>query len=104
MLAESLARAPAGAVRHSRPGARELVDRALAITRRIQPVPQTTEARLLSIQAGVFLASKDWDQAIAVYKQAIDAASALFDLRRLALMYAGLTDAYPATAQNEAAA
>jgi transcriptional regulator with XRE-family HTH domain len=65
MLAESLGSEAALAVRHNRPGARELVDRALAITRRIQPVPQTTEARLLSIQAGVFLASKDWDQAIA---------------------------------------
>ncbi len=104
MLAESLGSEADLAVRHNRPGARELVERALAITRRIQPVPQTTEARLLAIQAGVFLASKDWDQAIAVYKEAINAAGALFDLRRLALMYDGLSDAYRATGQVEAAA
>jgi tetratricopeptide (TPR) repeat protein/DNA-binding XRE family transcriptional regulator len=104
MLAESLGSEAALAIKHNRPGAGELVDRALRITRSIKPVPQPTEARLLSIQAGAHLAGKDWDQAISVYKEAIEAAGALFDLRRLALMYDGLSDAYRETGQVEAAA
>ena len=104
MLAECLGSEASLAYRTHRPGAREMVDRALAICRNLKPAPQTTEARLLSILAAVHLASKEWDQAIAVYQQAIDVAGTLFDLRRLALMYDGLSDAYRETGQVEAAA
>ena len=104
MLAECLGTEASLAYMTRKQGARELVDRALFICRAIKPLPQPTEARLLAILANIHLANKDWDQAIGIYQQAIDAAGSLFDLRRLALMYNGLSDAYRETGQVEAAA
>jgi len=59
---------------------------------------------LLAILATVHLANKAWDQAISTYQEAIDAAGSLYDLRRLALMYSGLSDAYRETGHVDAAA
>ena len=59
---------------------------------------------MLAILATVHLANKEWDQAISTYQEAIDAAGSLYDLRRLALMYSGLSDAYRETGQVDAAA
>ena len=87
-----------------RAGAVDVAERALSICRRLKPVPQPTEARLLAILATVHLANKEWEQAIATYHEAIDAAGSLYDLRRLALMYSGLSDAYRDTGQVDAAA
>ena len=87
-----------------RSGAVEVAERALSICRRLKPVPQPTEARLLAILATVHLANQEWDQAIETYHEAIDAAGSLYDLRRLALMYSGLSDAYRETGQVDAAA
>jgi tetratricopeptide (TPR) repeat protein len=103
MLAECLGSEASLANLSRQPHARELVDRALAICRSMKPVPQPTAARLLSILASVHLVQKDWEQAIAVYQKAIEAADTLFDLRRLALMYDGLSDAYRHAGQVEAA-
>ncbi len=104
MLAECLGSEASLAYLTQRPGAAELAERALAISRRFKPVPQPTEARLLAILATVHLANKEWDQAISTYQEAIDAAGSLYDLRRLALMYSGLSDAYRETGQVDAAA
>lgn len=104
MLAECLGSEASLAYLTQQPGARELAERALAIVRRFKPVPEATEARLLAILATVHLANKAWDLAIKTYQEAIDAAGTLYDLRRLALMYHGLSDAYRETGQVDAAA
>jgi len=104
MLAECLGSEASLAYLTQQPGALELVERSLAIVRRFKPVPEATEARLLAIQANVHLSNKAWDAAIAAYTEAIDAAGSLYDLRRLALMYGGISDAYRETGQVDAAA
>lgn len=104
MLAECLGSEASLAYLTQKPGALELVERALAIVRRFKPVPEATEARLLAILANVHLSNKAWDLAISAYTEAIDAAGSLYDLRRLALMYGGISDAYRETGQVDAAA
>jgi tetratricopeptide (TPR) repeat protein len=104
MQAECLGAEASLAYLTQRPGAAELAERALETCRRLKPVPQPTEARLLAILATAHLANKEWDQAISSYQEAIDAAGSLYDLRRLALMYSGLSDAYRETGQVDAAA
>jgi tetratricopeptide (TPR) repeat protein len=80
-----------------------LAERALSIIRALNPVPEPTQARLLAVLAAVYVASKDWDSAIATYEAAIDGATALFDLRRLAVMYGDLSAAYQERGATEAA-
>ena len=104
MLAECLGSEASLAYLTQQPGALELVERSLTIVRRFKPVPEATEARLLAILANVHLSNKAWDAAIAAYTEAIDAAGSLYDLRRLALMYGGISDAYRETGQVDAAA
>lgn len=104
MLAECLGSEASLAYLTQQPGAQELAERALAICRTFRPVPQPTEARLLAILATVHLANKEWDRAITAYQEAIEAAGSLYDLRRLALMYSGLSDAYREAGQVDAAA
>lgn len=104
MLAECLGAEASLAYLTQRPRAIELAERALDLCRRFKPGPQPTEARLLAVLATVRLANKEWDLAIATYQEAIDAAGSLYDLRRLALMYSGLSDAYRESGQVDAAA
>lgn len=74
--------------------ARSLAQQALAVCRELKPVPAPTEARLLGILAGAHVANREWDQAIAAYKEAIEVGGSVFDLRRAARMYSGLGMAY----------
>lgn len=104
MLAECLGSEASLAYLTQQPRAQALAERALEIVRRFKPVPEATEARLLAILATVHLSNKSWDLAIARYQEAIEAAGTLYDLRRLALMYHGLSDAYRETGQVDAAA
>ena len=104
MLAECLGSEASLAYLTMRPDALSLIERALALCRSFKPVPQPTEARLLSILAAVHLTNKEWDEAIEAYQMAIEAAGSVFDLRRLALMYGGMSSAYLETGQVEAAA
>ncbi len=103
MLAECLGSEATAAYQTQQTDARALAERALAICRSLNPVPQPTEARLLSILATVHVANKDWDPAVKLYEQAIEAAGSLYDLRRLATMYSGLSFAYGEMGQVEAA-
>ena len=104
MLAECLGSEASLAYMTQQPGARELAERALAIVRHFKPVPEATEAKVLAILAMVHLSNKSWDLAISAYQEAIAAAGTLYDLRRLALMYGGISDAYRETGQVDAAA
>ena len=104
MLAECLGSEASLAYLTQRPEALQLIERGLAICRSFDPIPHPTEARLLAILAGVLLTNKDWNRAIKAYQSAIDAAGSVYDLRRLALMYGGMSSAYRETGQVEAAA
>lgn len=104
MLAECLGSEAHLACMAQRPDAQDLAERALAVCRSLQPVPEVTEARLLSILATVHVANRDWDVAIKLYEEAIEAAGSLFDLSRMAKMYSGLALAYRETGHVDAAA
>jgi len=71
-----------------------LAERALDLCRSLQPIPQTTEARLLFVLGSVHATNQDWQAAIDCYERAIAAGSVVQDLRRLSLMYSGLCLAY----------
>ena len=104
MLAECLGWEANVAYMTQKPDAQELAERALAICRKLEPRPQSTEARLLSTLATVHVANSDWEPAIKLYEEAIEVAGSLYDLRRLALTYSGLSLAYRESGQVEAAA
>jgi tetratricopeptide (TPR) repeat protein len=103
MLAECMGSEATIAYMTQRPEALELAQRALAICRGMKPVPQATEARLLSIVANVHVADRDWAGAIRLYEEAIEAAGSLFDLSRMAKMYSGLSMAYRETGHVDSA-
>ena len=104
MLAECLGLEAKVAYMTQQPGALQLAQRALAICRGLKPVPQTTESRLLGILATVHVANREWEPAIKLYEEAIEVAGSLYDLRRLATTYSGLSLAYRESGQVEAAA
>jgi tetratricopeptide (TPR) repeat protein len=104
MLAECIGTQAALASAMQSKEALALAEKALEVCRSLSPVPAPTEARLLGILAGVHVANRDWDAAIAAYEKAIDLGAAVFDLRRVARVYSGLGAAYHETGQVEAAA
>lgn len=81
-----------------------LAGHALAVCRRLKPVPGPTEARLLSILATAHVANEDWDSAIEAYEQAIHVGGSVFDLRGVARMYSALGTAYHESGEAETAA
>jgi tetratricopeptide (TPR) repeat protein len=103
MLAECLALQASLAYMTQRPGAVALAERALILCRSLNPVPETTEARVLGVLAAAHLANSEWESAMKFYNEAIEVGGALNDLRRLAEMYQGMCIAYRETGQNEAA-
>ncbi len=104
MLAECMGSEARVASMTQRPEALELAEQALAVCRGMKHVPAATEARLLSILATVHVANREWDTAIKLYEEAIQAAGSLFDLGRMAKMYSGLSGAYRETGHADAAA
>jgi tetratricopeptide (TPR) repeat protein len=103
MLAECLGSVASLAYMTQQPGAVAIAERALSLCRSLRPVPATTEARLLGVLATAHLAEGEWENAMTYYMEAIDVAGSLHDLRRLALMYHGMSIAYRETGQTEAA-
>jgi tetratricopeptide (TPR) repeat protein len=103
MLAECLGAEASLVNLTQHPGGVDLAQRALALLRTLNPVPKTTEARLLGILGNAYVSNKEWDQAIAAYQEAITAAGAVYDLRRLAMMYGGMCYAYREIGEIEAA-
>jgi tetratricopeptide (TPR) repeat protein len=104
MLVECLGSEATVACMTQKPDALELAERALKICRALTPVPEATLARMLSILATVHVANRDWDTAIKLYQEAIEAAGSLFDLGRMAKMYSGLSGAYREGGHVDAAA
>jgi tetratricopeptide (TPR) repeat protein len=103
MLAECLGSEATIASLTQKPEALDLAERALAVCRGLKHVPAATEARLLAIVANVHIANRDWDDAVRLYEEAIEAAGSLFDLGRMAKMYSGLSYAYRETGHVDAA-
>jgi len=104
MLAECMGAEASLAYLNQRPDALELAEKALAVCRALQPVPLPTEARLLGIVATAHVANLDWDRAVEIYGEAIQAAGSFVDLRLMARMYRGLSSAYRELGQMDTAA
>ena len=103
MLAEVLGSQASLAYLTEQPGAVALAERALELVRSLNPVPQATESRLLSVLAMAQLSDGEWESAMMNFREAIAAADRLQDLRRLALSYHGLSLAYKEAGQHEPA-
>jgi tetratricopeptide (TPR) repeat protein/DNA-binding XRE family transcriptional regulator len=104
MTAECLGSEASAAYLMQDPGALALVEGGLASCRSLKPVPRLTEARLLGILASVHVANHHWEAAINSYEEAIAAGDVVQDLRRLSIMYSGLSLAYQETGQLSQAA
>lgn len=103
MLAECMGAEAVLAATMQRPEALLTIEEALAVCRRLKPVPHAVEARLLGIRAAIHIANKEWDKAIDSYREAMAAAGSLHDLRRMAEMYEGLSVAHRDAGQADAA-
>jgi tetratricopeptide (TPR) repeat protein len=101
MLAECIGAQAALANQAQSKDAKSLAEQALAVCRKLKPVPAPTEARLLGILAAAYVANREWDKAIAAYEEAIEVGGAVFDLRRAARMYGSLGIAYHETGSVE---
>jgi len=99
MTAECLGSEASAAYMMQDPGALALAEGALATCRSLNPVPQITESRLLGVLAAVHTVNHSWQAAIDTYELAIAAADVVQDLRRLSIMYTGLSWAYQETGQ-----
>jgi tetratricopeptide (TPR) repeat protein len=104
MLAECMGSEATIANLNQKPEALDLAEKALAMCLSMTQVPDATHARLLSILASVHVANKNWETAIRLYEEAIEAAGSLFDLGRMAKMYSGLSSAYRETGHVDTAA
>ncbi len=94
MVAECLGSEASAAYLAQDPSALALAERALELCRSLKQVPKISEARLLGVLAGVHTTNQDWQEAIKRYHEAIAAGEVVQDLRRLSLMYSGLSMAY----------
>ncbi len=103
MVAECLGSEAELAHQAQSPQALALAERALALCRGLDPIPLNTEARLLTIAAGIQVTNRDWEGALKSYEQAIEISVALSDLRRLAGLYNEISLAYRLKGQVEAA-
>ncbi len=103
MLAECMGAQASLAYLNQRPDALAIAEEALAVCRNLDPVPLPTEANLLGILATAYVANLDWDKAVSTFKEAIEAGKAFVDLRMMARMYRGLSNAYKELGQIDAA-
>ena len=91
MTAECLGSEASAAYMMQDPGALALAEGALATCRSLNPVPKLTESRLLGVLGGVHTANHRWAAAINAYEQSIATGDVIQDLRRLSIMYSGLS-------------
>lgn len=94
MTAESLGHEASAAYLLQDPTALALAKRAIDLCHSLHPIPRTTEARLLFVLGSVHATNQDWQAAIDCYERAVAAGEVVQDLRRLSLMYSGLSLAY----------
>jgi tetratricopeptide (TPR) repeat protein len=94
MTAECLGSEASAAYMMQDPGALALAEGALATCRSLNPVPSITESRLLGVLGGVHTANHRWAAAIKAYEQSIATGDVIQDLRRLSILYSGMSMAY----------
>ena len=94
MTAECLGSEASAAYMMQDPGALALAEGALATCRSLNPVPSITESRLLGVLGGVHTANHRWEAAIKAYEQSIATGDVIQDLRRLSILYSGMSIAY----------
>ncbi len=94
MTAECLGSEASAAYMMQDPGALALAEGALATCRSLKPVPSITESRLLGVLGGVHAANHRWEAAIKAYEQSIATGDVIQDLRRLSILYSGMSMAY----------
>lgn len=99
MAAEALGTEAQAAYLIADPAALPLAQTALETLYSLKTYPPTTESRLLMVMAGVHLNNGKWQEAIDAYEKAITVADVVQDLRRLSLMYSGLSLAYQESGQ-----
>jgi tetratricopeptide (TPR) repeat protein/DNA-binding XRE family transcriptional regulator len=99
MIAECLGHEASAAYLLQDPSALGLAERGLELCRSLRPVPRMSEARLLFVLGSVHATNQDWEAAIDCYERAIAAGEVVQDLRRLSLMYSGLSLAYSEVGQ-----
>ncbi|MGH7762424.1 MAG: helix-turn-helix domain-containing protein [Candidatus Dormibacteraceae bacterium] len=104
MTAECLGSEASAAYMMQDPGAIALAEGALATCRLLNPVPQITESRLLVVLGAAYTANHSWQKAIDTFELAIAAGDVVHDLRRLSIMYGGLSWAYQETGQDDKSA
>jgi tetratricopeptide (TPR) repeat protein len=76
------------------PGALALQEEALVVCRSLDPVPISTEIRLMTNLAAVYTDRQDWNRAVKLYEQVIAKGKDMQDMGRLARIYSGLGMAY----------
>jgi tetratricopeptide (TPR) repeat protein/DNA-binding XRE family transcriptional regulator len=103
MTAECLGSEATAAYVLEDPIALNLVEGGLATCRLLNPVPRTTESRLLMVLGNVHFMNQDWEAAIEAYQQAVAVGDSVHDLRRLSFLYSGLSAAYQELGQLEQA-
>ena len=94
MGAESLGWEAAAARVMDDPVSVDLATEALRRCRSLDPVPPTTEARLLAMLGHVLVARHEYQRAIDAYEEAIAVGANFADLRRLSYVYGNLSLAY----------
>ena len=82
------------------PQAVALANEALERCRKLEPLPQQIEARILGHLAGMYVVAHSWTLAISYYEAAVAAASVVKDLLQLAKMHHGLGMAYQQMRQS----
>jgi len=94
MAAECLGHEASAAYLLEDPAAMGLARRALDLCRSLKPVPKLTESRLLFVVGSVHVTNRDWASGADLYEQALAAGGVVQDLRRLSLIYGGLSLCY----------
>ncbi|MEP7106021.1 MAG: tetratricopeptide repeat protein [Chloroflexota bacterium] len=75
-------------------GALEMQEEALRLCRSLDPVPLSTEIRLMTNLAAVYTDRQDWSRAVKLYEQVIAKGKDAQDMGRLARIYSGMGTAY----------
>src|SRR5258708_35916724 len=94
MTAECLGSEASAAYMMQDHGALALAEGALATCRSLNPVPSITESRLLGVLGGVHTANHRSEAAIKASQQSIATGDPIQDLRRLSILYSGMSIAY----------
>lgn len=103
MLVECMGAEASLAYLKLQPNVVELAERAIAACRRLNPVPEPLEARLLFTLGTAHVSAGHYQEAIDAYERSIDEGGSVVDLRREAKLYSGLAVAYHELGQLETA-